>query len=82
MDFLFHTSYYTNGSVANPIICIVEYCRLWESYVARMFIWCFNYTDDSLLFIIAAQSERELYIAMSIQHLTANDEYDLRLLAI
>lgn len=49
---------------------------------SRMFIWCFNHTDDSLIFIIAIQSEKELLTTMSVQHLAAMDEYDLRLLVI
>lgn len=47
---------------------------------SRMFIWCFNYTDDSLIFIIAVQSEKELWTEMSVQHLAATSKYDLRLL--
>lgn len=49
---------------------------------SRMFIWYFNYTDDSLIFIIAIQSEKELWIAMSVKQLAATDVYDLMLLVI
>lgn len=47
-----------------------------------MFIWCFNYTDDSLIFIIAIESEKEFWIAMSVKQLAATDNYDLKLLVI
>lgn len=49
---------------------------------SRMFVWSFNYTDDPLIFIIAIQSEKELWIAMSVKQFAATDEYDLRLLVI
>lgn len=33
-----HISFYTDDCVSNPVIFIVEYCRIWEPYGARVFM--------------------------------------------
>lgn len=78
-DFLLCVSYYTEEVLPIPEIEFWNTDKVMNLMWSRMFIWCFSYTDDSLIFIIVTQSEKELWIAMTVKQLAATDEYDLRL---